>query len=494
MADVYKKAGVSDERNPYKKEPIIDKIVGFDAHALLGAKAKQLKDFIDTEAAKPVEEMRKLDPYASTFAGKTGEAIGGIIPSVAFAAARTPTLLLSLSESAMNVEDSYKENIKKGMSQEDALKRAVPQLGADLLGTYLSDKFGKFGSLEKALEGKALGGIKKTIFEYLKDSGLEVGQEVYQQALQNLAEDKPITEDLSETAKLTIIPAMLFGLAGPIAGVSNERIDAAKTPEQKQVIIDEVKSVLESKPELLSDPEIRNIVYPEQTIPTVPTLEQAIAQSEEAIATAPAVEPATVEVQKPVESVSPQEGDKFKSRVFERLQEENPDILTGDLEVTRSNQKKEVEKALDLFEKDKQALYDIATGKDVSSEITSTIANITIAEKALEEGNNELFAKLTKQRSLAQTRRGQEISAEKASITDNSTSRYVKELIALKLEKLGSKFTANLKENIAGRKGSKKKRGTEILNEKVDQLEKKVKSKKIDKKTALDLLEQLKCL
>ena len=80
------------------------------------------------------------------------------------------------------------------------------------------------------------------------------------------------------------------------------------------------------------------------------------------------------------------------------------------------------------------------------------------------------------------------------SITDNSTSRYVKELIALKLEKLGPKFTANLKENIAGRKGSKKKRGTEILNEKVGQLEKKVKSKKIDKKTALDLLEQLKCL
>lgn len=494
LADVYKQIGVADEKNPYKKEPIIDKLVGFDAHAVLGAKAKQLKDYIDTTAAKPIEDMRSRDPYSNTFAGKTGEAVGGIVPQVAFAAARTPTLLLSLSESAMNVEDSYKANIKRGMSEADAMKRAIPQLGADLLGTYLSDKLGKFGSLEKALDGKAFGGLKSVILEYLKDSGLEVGQEVYQQALQNLTEDKPITENLGETAKLTIIPAMLFGLAGPIAGISNERIDEAKTPEQKQVIVDEVKAKIEANPELINDPEIRNIVRPEQEIPTAPTPEQAMSAAEANIANTPAVEPIKTAESTPTEPIKSPDAEKFTSRVFERLQAETPKKLTGDLEAERVNQKKDAEKAIQLIEQDKQKAYDIAIGKETSPDVTSTAVNIALAEKALSEGNNELYAKLTKARSLAQTRRGQEISAEKGSVTDNSTARYVKELLALKLEKLGSNFTSGIKESVAGMKGSKKKRGTNVLEQKVDQLEKKIKSKKIDAKTAISLIEQLKCL
>lgn len=139
--------------------------------------------------------------------------------------------------------------------------------------------------------------------------------------------------------------------------------------------------------------------------------------------------------------------EQIKSRVFERMKVEHPE-LEGELTADVVRLKVDAERAIDLIAKDKQKAYDIAMGKEVSGDILQTSANIALAEKALSEGNNQLFADLVKKRSLDQTRRGQEIVAEKGSITDNSTSRYVKELISARLEALGDKYLSDRKAHV----------------------------------------------
>lgn len=195
------------------------------------------------------------------------------------------------------------------------------------------------------------------------------------------------------------------------------------------------------------------------------------------------------EVKKPAKKKTPDRDNKFTSRVFERLQEENKD-LTGELLVDRVRLQEDAEKAVDLIAKDKQKAYRIAMGEEKSDAITSTATNIALAEEALREGNTKLYADLVKNRSIAQTRRGQEISAERGSITDNSTSRYVKELLSIRLENVGRSYLKDLQPG----KATNKEKANNVIDRKVSAFEKKVKANKIDVKTALKLLDEITCI
>lgn len=195
------------------------------------------------------------------------------------------------------------------------------------------------------------------------------------------------------------------------------------------------------------------------------------------------------EVKKPAKKKTPDSDNKFTSRVFERLQEENKD-LTGELLVDRVRLQEDAEKAVDLIAKDKQKAYRIAMGEEKSDAITSTATNIALAEEALREGNTKLYADLVKNRSIAQTRRGQEISAERGSITDNSTSRYVKELLSIRLENVGRSYLKDLQPG----KATNKEKANNVIDRKVAAFEKKVKANKIDVKTALKLLDEITCI
>jgi hypothetical protein len=98
---------------------------------------------------------------------------------------------------------------------------------------------------------------------------------------------------------------------------------------------------------------------------------------------------------------------------------------------------------------------------------------------------------LTKNRSLEQTRRGQEIVAEKGSVDDNSTSRYVKELFSLRLETLGKKYLFGLETKI---KNSNKKRAIEKIKKEVDSAKKQIEDfKRIDIKEAQSIIDRLTC-
>jgi hypothetical protein len=201
------------------------------------------------------------------------------------------------------------------------------------------------------------------------------------------------------------------------------------------------------------------------------------------------VSPTPKEVTTPQAQKEVSPTDKFQSRVFERLKADNPK-LEGDLTYDPIKLNEEARKAVNLISKDPQKAFDLAMGKEVSNEVTSTAVNIAMAEKALDEGNNELYAKLIKNRSLAQTRRGQELVSERGSIDDNSTSRYVKELISTRLNEVGKKYLSAVTEKNV----TDKERATKIIDRKVTDLELKISRKRLDTKTALKLLDSLECL
>jgi RNA binding exosome subunit len=202
--------------------------------------------------------------------------------------------------------------------------------------------------------------------------------------------------------------------------------------------------------------------------------------------------PKTKIIPKTSELKAKKEKEEFTSKVFERMQAENPELLKGDLKATKIYLDNESKKAIKLMEKDKQAAYNLAMGREESSDVLGTSVNIAMTEKALEEGNNELAAKLIKNRSLAQTRRGQELVAEKGSITDNSTSRYVKELLSNRLDKLGDKYTDGIKDVL--KKGSKKENAINKIEKEIANVEIAITNKKLDTKTALALLEKMTCI
>lgn len=184
-------------------------------------------------------------------------------------------------------------------------------------------------------------------------------------------------------------------------------------------------------------------------------------------------------------------GDKFTSRVFERMQAENPQI-EGGATVRHMNMQEDAARAVELVATDKQKAYQIAMGAETSPDVTSTAVNIAMSEKALADGNYDLAAKLIKNRSLEQTRRGQEIVTERGSINDNSTARYVKELVAARLDALGKGYLNNLK--LKGRRVADKTKAIERIDQEVKKVQGQIKSKKLDTKTALALLDKLSCI
>lgn len=269
------------------------------------------------------------------------------------------------------------------------------------------------------------------------------------------------------------------------------------TPEEATKVVAEVKKEIPATETAPAQPKAMSVKeWTESGMPKAP--ERPVVGSE----TRAAEVSKTGEVVKPIEVVKAPElipetqikkvaDEQFNSKVYERMKNENPE-LTGDAKYTPISLKEDAARASDLLVKDRQEAFDIAMGKKASPDVTSTSVNIVMAEKALADGNVELFSRLTKKRSLDQTRRGQEIVSEKSSISDNSVSRYVRELIETRLNLLGNSYLGKAVEFAT--KQSPKQKATKIIDSEVAKLTTKINGKKLDVKTALDLLDKLKCV
>ncbi|MBP9786076.1 MAG: hypothetical protein KBC72_00590 [Acinetobacter sp.] len=198
-------------------------------------------------------------------------------------------------------------------------------------------------------------------------------------------------------------------------------------------------------------------------------------------------------VQEPVKAKINPETEKLKSRVYERLQEEHPEILTDDVKYNKMTIKDEIGKSVDLLEQDPERAYRIAKGYEEAGEFNPTTTNIAVAEKALADGNHGLYGDLTRKRSLDLTKKGQDIVAEKASVTDNSTAKYVKKLLQSRADNIKLSEFKSMKRKAMGKKMSKAEVVTDAINQEVVKLKEKVSSRKMNIKEAQNFLERLKC-
>lgn len=175
--------------------------------------------------------------------------------------------------------------------------------------------------------------------------------------------------------------------------------------------------------------------------------------------------------------------EKKTSEFAKRLNEDLPENFKIDEEYNVAHIKDELDKASDLIMKDKKKALQIAMSKEGSNANTQTATSIMLAEKAKDAGDWETVAKLYNSRRIANTRRGQEIAMEKASVKMNPEETYMKEVVNARLNgvKLGMADVAEAlkKKPKAERVLEKVKKETENLKKEINKAAKLEKAQKI---------------
>lgn len=199
----------------------------------------------------------------------------------------------------------------------------------------------------------------------------------------------------------------------------------------------------------------------------------------------------------PTKEVEVSTGEKTVTRVMERMKEEY-DELADPQQYQQIHIKEQVEKALQLASEDYTKATQVAMGFTDAPEYERAAANIALSQAALEEGNYELANQLIKNRSLRQTELGQAIVMEKASVTDNSPQRFLRELLAARYDAVGERargFKGAIEDISKRIRNGKQVDPTRMLiNEKVKEARKYISPrKKFDIQQAQDFISSLAC-
>lgn len=176
---------------------------------------------------------------------------------------------------------------------------------------------------------------------------------------------------------------------------------------------------------------------------------------------------------------------KIKSRIAEEAQ--------LDVKYNKVNLNADTEKAVQFLDENPKAAVRVALGLEKAPE-GQLERNITIAtaEKALADGDIALWNQIESSGSLRQTRRGQEIVADRGRFNDNSPHTFMKELISRRLDKLGYSFQQAIKD--AGKKvGSLKESAIAKIDERTAKLREKLKKDQGKIKLAQDIIDLLRC-
>lgn len=173
------------------------------------ADAKGVSEFSEKAGDRIASWADEVRPNNPQFADKLLEGAGSTIPfyvtglGVSSLAGRLATVSPKLAqvigvgssafmEAGLEAGTTYQLNIDRGMSHEEADKRASRVFAGNVLFNYFTDKVGLFNDGE---------GVKRFIM-----SGMGEGtQESWQNALQNLALDEDPTENIGETFMLSFI-------------------------------------------------------------------------------------------------------------------------------------------------------------------------------------------------------------------------------------------------------------------------------------------------
>lgn len=131
-------------------------------------------------------------------------------------------------------------------------------------------------------------------------------------------------------------------------------------------------------------------------------------------------------------------GEVKRSKAFSRVQERLGQYADFDVNYNRLNLADDTAKAMEFVEKYPKEAKRIALGMQGAPEgVTETAISIALAEQAIENKDYALAAQLERSRSLRQTRRGQEIVAERGRFNENSPQFFMQEVLKARMEKVG---------------------------------------------------------
>jgi hypothetical protein len=131
--------------------------------------------------------------------------------------------------------------------------------------------------------------------------------------------------------------------------------------------------------------------------------------------------------QRPVEEGA---GGPKLSKVAQRVLDKLVDVKDSDVTYNPMNIVEDAAKAAEFVDQNPEIGLKIAKGLELPPpDITETAISIAMAEKARQDGNYLLYSRLIVSRSLRQTRRGQEIVAERGRQDENSSEFFIKKLL-----------------------------------------------------------------
>lgn len=160
-------------------------------------------------ADKILEGVGSTIPFLVINGGVTS--LAGRLTSISPKLAQTIGVSASaFTEAGIEAGSVYQENIDRGMSQEEADLRASRVFAGNIVFNYVTDKYGLFNDAE---------GVKKYLI-----SGMGEGtQESWQNALSNVATDKPIGENAGETFMVAFLSgSTLIGANDIVTGAGGQ--------------------------------------------------------------------------------------------------------------------------------------------------------------------------------------------------------------------------------------------------------------------------------
>lgn len=183
-------------------------------------------------------------------------------------------------------------------------------------------------------------------------------------------------------------------------------------------------------------------------------------------------------------------GKERQSKAFERVKERLGEEVGADY--NQLNLAKDTADAIEFVESNPDAARRISEGLDLPpAGMTETAISIAYGEKMADQGNFQAAADAERARSLRQTRRGQEIAAEKGRFNDNSAPTFIRRVMQARLEDIGK---AKLR-YIDGLKGkTPRQAATKVIEDQAAELKQRLVERQLKIRDAQSLLDRLTCV
>ena len=165
------------------------------------------------------------------------------------------------------------------------------------------------------------------------------------------------------------------------------------------------------------------------------------------------------------------EGKKLESKAFTRVQSRLEEFADNNPTYNKMNIAEDTARALKIVSEDMDRARKISLGLiSAPNDVTDTAISIAYSEEMIRQGNLKEAARSESARSLRQTRRGQEIVAERGRIDADSSTYFVNQVIQARLDNLGRGLTSRLQKSSKGKAVEEIEKGVAELQKRLEKV------------------------